>query len=206
MSIVIKNSKKNTLPPSPKAPDEVVALEDQDFFGPAPLIPGEDPLAYETLFRRFTKMLRPKDVLEEIWARDLADLTWEIYRLRRLRENVFQNYARNRVSGILEKSTKGEDLLQRWMRGEAEALEEVDKRLFAQGLSMHGLTAEALVANLGAFECIDRMLAGAEARRNRVRWEVERHKDSVFAKSLREFNEVQSDGFIGVDYDEKPVP
>jgi hypothetical protein len=198
MTIAIVNSKKKPAPP-PKTPDEVIALRDQDIFGSPPLIAGEDPCAYEALLRQFTNAVRPKDVFEKIWVRDLADLTWETSRLRRLRDAVFQTYARNRVSEILENSGADDELPRNWARGEPKALEEVNSRLAARGLTIDGLMAEALAANLAVFAPVDRMLAGVEARRNQILRELERHRDSIFARCLRDFAIPRTDGFFATD-------
>jgi hypothetical protein len=195
MSITVIKKK----PPPPKAPDEVVALQDQDFFGPPPLIPGEDPRAYEALLMQITNAVRPKDVFEKIWVRDMVDLTWETRRLRQLKGGVFQTYARNRISEILENSGSDDELELRWARGEPKALEEVESRLGALGLTIDGLMAEALAANLAVLAPVDRMLAGVEARRNQVLRELERHGNSIFAKSLREFANLRTDGFFATD-------
>jgi hypothetical protein len=198
MTIAIVKSKKKPQPP-PRAPDEVVALQDQDFFGSPPLIAGEDPCAYEALLRQFTNAVRPKDVFEKIWVRDLADLTWETYRLRRLRDAVFQTYAHNRVSEILGNSGADDELPRNWERGDPKALEEVNSRLAALGLTIDGLMADALVANLPVLAPVDRMLAGAVARRNQILRELERHRNSIFANGLREFANLRTDGFFASD-------
>jgi hypothetical protein len=194
MSITIIKKK----PPPPKAPDEVVALRDQDFFGPPPLIPGEDPRAYDALLRQVTNAVRPKDVFEKIFVRDFADRTWETYRLRRFRDAVFQTYAHNRVSEILENSG-ADELPRNWARGDSKALEEVNSRLAALGLTIDGLMAEAFAANLPDLALLDRMLAGTEARRNQVLRELERHGNSIVAKSLRDFAIPRTDGFYATD-------
>src|SRR5208282_4080269 len=113
--------------------------------------------------------------------------------LRRLRANVFQTYAHNRVAGIVENSAGGDELLQRWALGEPNAVAEINRRLAADGLTMDGLMADGLVANLGVLAPVDRMLAGVETRRNQILREQERHGDSLFGRSLREQAEVQSD-------------
>lgn len=194
MSITLIKKK----PPPPKAPDEVVALQDQDFFGPPPLIPGEDPRGYDALLKQLTNAVRPKDVFEKIWVRDLADLTLETYRLRRLRDAVFQTYAHNRVSEILGNSG-ADELPRNWARGDPKALEEVNSRLAALGLTIDSLMADALAANLPVLAPVDRMLAGAEARRNQILRELERHRDSIFARSLRDFAIPRTDGFFATD-------
>ena len=54
--------------------------------GPPPLIEGEDGTAYNQLHGRIcSRRLSLKDFLEEIWARDIADLSWEVLRLRRVK-------------------------------------------------------------------------------------------------------------------------
>ena len=46
-----------------------------NFFGPAPLLDGEDPAAYDELLARVSGAVKPSDILEEIWVRDVVDLT-----------------------------------------------------------------------------------------------------------------------------------
>ena len=195
MSITLIKKK----PPPPKAPDEVVALQDQDFFGPPPLIPGEDPREYDALLKQLTNAVRPKDVFEKIWVRDLADLTLgdvpaapaQGCRVSNLRTQPgFRNP--REFGGRRE-------LPRNWARGDPKALEEVNSRLAALGLTIDGLMADALAANLPVLAPVDRMLAGAEARRNQILRELERHRNSIFAKSLREFAIPRTDGFFATD-------
>jgi hypothetical protein len=54
-------------------------------FGPAPILKGEDSEAYDALFARISMDVKPTDIIEEIWIRDVADLTWEILRWRKLK-------------------------------------------------------------------------------------------------------------------------
>jgi hypothetical protein len=58
------------------------------FFGPAPLLDGEDSAAYDELLARVSGAVKPSDILEEIWVRDVVDLVWEALRLRRLKANL----------------------------------------------------------------------------------------------------------------------
>jgi len=55
------------------------------FAGPPPLIAGERSAGYDELLARVCETLQPSDVLEHIWVRDIVDLVWEVYRLRRLK-------------------------------------------------------------------------------------------------------------------------
>jgi hypothetical protein len=55
------------------------------FLGPPPLIDGEDSNAYDELLARVSGAVKPSDIFEEIWVCDIVDLTWEVFRLRRLK-------------------------------------------------------------------------------------------------------------------------
>jgi len=52
-------------------------------FGPPPLLKGEDAAAYDDLLIRVSGNLKPTDIFEEIWVREIADLIWESLRWRR---------------------------------------------------------------------------------------------------------------------------
>ena len=56
--------------------------------GPPPLIEGEDGTAYNQLHGSITAAVKPKDFIEEILARDIADLSWDVLRLRRLKAQL----------------------------------------------------------------------------------------------------------------------
>ena len=53
-------------------------------FGPPPLFEGEDAAAYDERLARIAGAMKPEDIFVELWARDIADLDWEVSRLRRL--------------------------------------------------------------------------------------------------------------------------
>ena len=56
-----------------------------DFLGAAPLLPREEVSGYDTLLARISGAVKPADILEEIWVRDVVDLVWDAVRLRRLK-------------------------------------------------------------------------------------------------------------------------
>jgi hypothetical protein len=75
-----------TKPPSAgngaAAPPDALA-----FLGPAPLVEGERSAVYDELIARISGALKPADILEDIWIRDIVDLVWEGFRLRRAKRN-----------------------------------------------------------------------------------------------------------------------
>ena len=58
------------------------------FLAPPPLIEGEDAAGYDELLARISGTLKPADILEEIWVRDVVDLVWDAFRLRRLKAHL----------------------------------------------------------------------------------------------------------------------
>lgn len=40
---------------------------------------------YHEFFARVSRVVKPRDFLEEIWVREIVDLSWEILRMRRLK-------------------------------------------------------------------------------------------------------------------------
>ena len=57
-------------------------------FGPPPLFEGEDSKIYDQLVTEIFNAVTPADILEEIWLRDIVDLTIDVLRLRRLKADL----------------------------------------------------------------------------------------------------------------------
>src|SRR5215831_17869414 len=57
-------------------------------FGPPPLLEGEDAAAYDDLLVRISGAVKPTDIFEEIWIREIVDLVWGAFRLRRLKAKM----------------------------------------------------------------------------------------------------------------------
>jgi hypothetical protein len=71
--------------------------EHLDLFGPPPLFEGEDPKAYDEFLTRISTAVKPVDIIEDIWVRDFVDLTFDVFRLRRLKANVMMANAYERL-------------------------------------------------------------------------------------------------------------
>jgi len=54
-------------------------------FGRPLLIEGEDAAAYDQLLARICSVVKPLDIIEEIFIADLVFLEWEVLRWRRLK-------------------------------------------------------------------------------------------------------------------------
>jgi hypothetical protein len=92
-------------------------------FGPPPLLEGEDTAAYDELLVRISGAVKPADIFEEIWVRDIVDLVWEALRLRRLKANLMTTVAHKGLREILEQLMDwddAQDLTDAWAARERE--------------------------------------------------------------------------------------
>jgi hypothetical protein len=73
-----KNAKRTSSASTSRAPRR------RELLGPPPILEGETEKAYYELLERVFTALKPVDFIEEIWARDIVDVVWNLYRLRRM--------------------------------------------------------------------------------------------------------------------------
>jgi hypothetical protein len=62
-------------------------------FGPPPLLQDENAADYEKLSRRVLHFFKPRNIIEELLVRDYVDLTWNLFRLRKLETENFEGVA-----------------------------------------------------------------------------------------------------------------
>jgi hypothetical protein len=157
-------------------------------FGPAPLIEGEDAGAYDELLVRVSTAVRPADIFEEIWVRDIVDLVWEAFRLRRLKACVMTAGARKALAHGLAPVVgfaQADGLARGWAARQPGAIGAVEEHLAAAGTGLEGIAAQGLCLQLGNIERIERMIMAAEARRNAALREIGRHR-STLGRQLRQ--------------------
>ena len=131
--------------------------------GPSPLIKGEDSAAYDDFLVRIRGVLRPADVIEEIWARDVADLTWDVVRLRRLKAGLFTIGAvdgmEQLLCGLEKHAITGKLNARDWAARKPAALVEVNTQLSAAGLDMGDVATSTFAARIDQFDRIERASA-----------------------------------------------
>src|ERR1035437_4652601 len=146
-------------------------------FGPPPLLAGENAAAYNDLLARASGDLKPSDIFEEIWVREIVDLIWETLRWRRHLANVLaaaipkvlegilkplmQNQAEavSHGGGFLNKLKAAQALLNGgpklandWAAGDPAAIECVNVSLASAGLTMDNVVAQAVSSELDKIE------------------------------------------------------
>lgn len=155
---------------------------------PPPLIAGEQAGAYEDLWARMVASVKPADPIEDMWVRDVTDLVWEVLRLRRVKANLLGISKCQGMAEVLR--GLGEEypgiLARRWAAREPTAIGDVNERLSGAGLGVDAVMTGALAARIGEYERVDRMLAGAEARRAATLHALDERRDAKWAARLRE--------------------
>ena len=124
--------------------------------------------------------MKPADIFEELWVRDIVDSVWEAFRLRRRQASLMTATAYEGLQKILEPllgySLNQGDLARAWASGDKAAIKQVDELLASAGLTMDAVMAQTLCIYLDEFERIDRMIASAQARRDAILHEIELHR------------------------------
>ena len=116
---------------------------------PAPVLPGENQSLYDQMARRIVKEAKPRDSIEEFLVRNVLDLTWEVFRARRLKAGVLRASVSSGVRMVLDAIGHGpsdafgynRELGERWAAGNKSARREVDGALRRARLTiddMHG--------------------------------------------------------------------
>ena len=126
--------------------------------------------------------IAPRDVLEEIWLRDILDLQLEVLRMRRLKALLLSNNSTAGLDSLLYRRVPHhakQTLVEAWGRGDKEAIKEIGQILKLRGLSMDDVDAHTLLKTLEPLERIDRMITQAEGRRNNALREIEKSRDSA---------------------------
>jgi hypothetical protein len=192
-------SKRDHQTPNPH-PLQPIALDaaanDEDLFGPPPVISGEDPGAFLELLARVRAAVKPKDLLEDFFVRDCVDLIWEIRRLRRLMASLLQVTTRDGLDKVLTPLVgwvEADILADDWVRGRAPAIRKVDKLMAAAGLTREAIMAEALALRLSAVESFERMIASKEGRLQAALREVDRHRAALAAALRDEAHAVEAE-------------
>jgi hypothetical protein len=162
--------------------------EQSSLLGPRPLIEGEDAAAYDEILARLSGTMKPKDVLEEIWVRDVVDLTWDTLRMRRLKAALLASAMSQAIDKMFTPilGYRGaEELSKQWALRDRQTVKRVDQLIASMGLTMEAVVAQALSIHIDSFERIDRMVMHAEGRRNAALRELERHR-ATLAQALRQ--------------------
>jgi hypothetical protein len=85
-----------------KAIETLVPVEIRDVLGEPPLLATEDPNQYDALLTELAREVRPSDFTEWLWVKDIADLTWDIIRYRRIKASYVDGRIQTELVGQLD--------------------------------------------------------------------------------------------------------
>ncbi len=77
------------------------AVNSDSLFGPPPVLPGEDAVAYDELLGRAYAAIKPVDVIEEMLIADVVASEWEFLRWSRLKLSLIQACAAKALEAFL---------------------------------------------------------------------------------------------------------
>src|SRR5262245_63846697 len=103
-----------------------------------PLYEGEDTALYYKLLSGVSSIIKPRDILEQVWVQDLVDVRWESLRLRRLQASLMTANAYKGLSEVLAPLVDWAELdrlCKTWTARKPEAIEAVTKLLTSAGLT-----------------------------------------------------------------------
>jgi hypothetical protein len=172
-------------------------------FGPPPLFDGEDTKIYDQLLTQVSTTVMPMDIFEEIWVREIVDLTIEVLRLRRLKASLMKANAYKGLSETLAPlvgRSQAETLAEGWAARKSDVVEEVNKTLTSAGLTPDSILAQTFSLKLNDIERIEHMIALAEARRNATLHEIDRHRQTLGRKLRRAPQQLEDGQFRVIEH------
>jgi hypothetical protein len=95
------------------------------FFGPPPLLEGEDAALYDDLVGRMCAAVKPVDIIDELYVADVVSLEWEIRRWRRLKFGLLQASVHDELQGFLNERLDYEAYAEDFAEALAEILVEI---------------------------------------------------------------------------------
>jgi hypothetical protein len=200
-----------------------VGAESRDWLGKSSLLPNEDPNQYDALLAELVREAKPSDVIERLWVKDIADLTWQIVRYRRIAAALVNAQFKSKLASHLKPTIERDFKAARppsswmgklevareksnWVREEADRLandcfadtkigQKVDTILQGKGSDADTMIAEAFAASIHHMEALDKMTASAEHRRNNALREIERRR-SALGRALHEASDKIIEGEV----------
>jgi hypothetical protein len=167
-----------------------------DLLGPLPLLEGEDRVAYLGLLEEVRRQVAPNDVIEQIYVRDIVDLTWELMRARRLKvgllhkgqvaaiKRLLPSYNRGGPGGFVGQLRNAKPSVTGATTaalGFSESLKALEKF----GITLDEVNAHAYAIEREAITRLDQTMMQIEARRNFALREIEKRQEA-FARRLNE--------------------
>jgi hypothetical protein len=169
----------------------------------APLLITESQDQFDDISRALNDYIKPVEIIEQILARDILDLSWHILRLRRWQTALVNKGFVSALVTIfteifqqdqdyLEANDKAEQIAHQWFANQ-EVKEKGLKILRRLNLDESAIEAEAYNEAARQIESLDKLLASAESRRNKTLRAIAEYRGGL-AKQLEESSKRIIDG------------
>jgi hypothetical protein len=158
------------------------------FFGPAPLLAGENAADYDEFLEQVVATVKPTGILEQIWARDFVYHEWEAGRLRRLKATLVNDAVRDFLKDELYDCSvkETEDVAEPEEKNDSDATlaegnvepdpSEDEVKADPEEQAASELARRWVAGDQEDVDRVDRKIMTAESRRNAVVREVDRHR------------------------------
>jgi hypothetical protein len=144
-------------------------------WGAPALLSSEDSEIYRKYLLMVAQAVRPADIIEWLWLKDIVDYTWEVRRLRRIKSQLIERHHDQLRRELIERHVQ--------------AGKPVPKKITIGEFTTVGFFVE----ELDNYERIDALLAAAEGRLIALLREIDRRRDGL-ASRLRKASDDIVDG------------
>ena len=157
----------------------------------------EDKKAFKQLMLQIAGAMEPRDYIEWLWVKDVADNTWDILRARRAKAVRLSLARKNAIRDIIQVHDNDGSFamaleLDEMHMSEAQGVVDGDvqaKARFAAILKRIGLTEQSVMdaaynREIAHIERLQKLVDNAVARRDSILREVDRRRDAT-ARRLR---------------------
>jgi hypothetical protein len=172
----------------------------------APLLITESKEEFDHLCNALKEEIKPRGIIEQMYVDDIAGLVWEILRFRRSKTAIINLAFRSALTEVVTQllrepegshlfvKNRAEELAHKWF-SDPDAKEEVVERLQEFNLDETAIGAEAFRKTADDVERIERLMALAEARRDKALACIAQYR-SDFGARLRESSDRLVDGKV----------
>lgn len=172
-------------------------------FSKPPLLITKSEEEFASLSAALEQAIKPRCVVERIYVADIADLVWEILRLRRCKAAIINTAFEDALSALLNRlmgylnsdSPESEEraaLVSDWF-WEPKAKKEISELLGQYHLDEFAIEAEAIRSLSEELEAFDRALTSLESRRNKALRCIADYQDR-FATKVRQASDRMIEG------------
>jgi hypothetical protein len=179
----------------PLVPAEHLKLPEDvnKFLNDPPLVGNERREDYENLFLRIAMDVKPLDAIDWMLVDDVAYLSWEIQRERRVKSSIIKLKQREAVAALNPVGMTRADFFRERALAQQDAEDEPSafkrKTPVKKDEDPALLQAQTYIIGNHDIDLIDRRLASYEWRRNAALRELDRRRESL-ARKLRDSLEV----------------